>query len=165
MRCDRFLKALTTGGTFGRWRADRHVARCPRCARARAEILRIEGELAAASALTGAERALWNSVAEDNPAPFILLPWGLTSRLAAAAAIAAMLALLLWPRDGGPVVRPHPVVVPIVADHELDGLRAGLERIDRELADLRRQADLLDARRDLDALAARYTPQHQSSGL
>jgi hypothetical protein len=165
MRCDQFLPALTTGGAIGRWRADRHAARCPRCALARDEICRIETELAAASALTAAERALWTSVAEGHPAPVVPPFWVWKSRLAAAAAIAAMLALLFWPRAGGPVVRPHPDVAPIVADHELDGLRAGLEQLNRELADLRRRADLLDARRDLDALAARYTPHRQSSGL
>src|SRR5262249_53015864 len=121
MRCDQFLPALTTGTAIGRWRAPRHAARCPRCARAQAEIRRLEGELAAASALTAAERALWTSVAEDHPVPVIPLRWGLNARLAAAAAIAAMLAFLLWPRAGGPVVRPHPVVAPIVADRELDG--------------------------------------------
>jgi hypothetical protein len=165
MRCDQFLPALTSGGAIGRWRADRHAARCPRCTRSRAEIRRIEGELAAATALTAAERALWTSVAEDHPVPVIPLRWGLNSRLAASAVIAAMLAFLSWPRGAGPVVRPHPAVAPVIADRELDGLRAGLEQLDRELADLRRRAELLDARRDLDALAARYTPQRQSSGL
>jgi hypothetical protein len=165
MRCDQFPPALTTGGAIGRWRTNRHAASCPRCARVRVEIRHLEGELAAASALTAAERALWTSVAEGHPAPVIFLLRGLKPRLAAAVAIAAMLALLFWPRAGGPVVRPHPVIAPIVADHELDGLRAGLDQLDRELADLRRQADLLDARRELDALAARYTPRRQASEL
>jgi hypothetical protein len=165
MRCDQFLPALTTGGSIARWRADRHAARCPRCARVRIEILQLQHDLATGPALTPAQSALWTSVAEDHTSPVILPSWRLQRRLAAIGAVAAMAAFVLWPQASGPVAGPDPVIAPIIADRELDGLRAGLEQLDHELADLRRQADLLDARRDLDALAARYTPSRQPSGL
>jgi hypothetical protein len=165
MRCNQFLPALTTGGVIRRWRANRHAARCPRCGPIRVEIRQLETDLSAVPTLTSAQRALWTAVADGHPAVGLPSFWRLSPRLAAAAALVAMLAFLAWQQARPPVVRTAPVTAPVMADRELDGLRANLDQLDHELANLRRQADLLDARREVDALAARFAPRERRSGL
>ena len=48
---------------------------------------------------------------------------------------------------------------------EVEGLRGGVIALAAELDDLGRRADLLDARREVDALMRRLAPRGASSGL
>jgi hypothetical protein len=48
---------------------------------------------------------------------------------------------------------------------DVEGLRGGVVALAQELDDLRRRADLLDARKEVDALMARLAPRGGSSGL
>ena len=157
MRCEHVPPRLTSVNPVARWRARRHLAECPLCGPDRAII---EG-LGDIPPLPARHRALWLAVGRE-PAR----PWTVRSSLALAAAVLvlAITAALMLPLiarqvgDRQKVVtnNPAPVVDP-PALRELDGLRASLEPLDGELADLRRRADLLDARRDADRLLATYS--------
>jgi hypothetical protein len=58
-----------------------------------------------------------------------------------------------------------PPVVREEALREVEGLRGGVVALAQELDDLRRRADLLDTRREVDALMARLAPRGGSGGL
>jgi hypothetical protein len=59
----------------------------------------------------------------------------------------------------------NPPTVKQEMPREMEGLRGDVVALARELDDLRRRADLLDARKDVDILMARLTPKTRSSGL
>jgi hypothetical protein len=161
MRCEHALGLLATGSAFGRWRARRHAARCPSCARESARLGRIAKLLATAPRLSPAERALWTS-ASTASRPF----WARRVRITAAAAILlftvglAIVAFRLAPR--GPAVPPRVVGPPPTQSappeviRELDSLTANLQALSRELAELGRRAELLDERRDAEHLSRRF---------
>ena len=163
MRCDRVPSALATGGVFLRLRARWHASRCPRCSEACSLLRRVAEDLSSAPPLTPAQRALWTSAAVDGrPVP---VRWPIRTALAAVAASAALavaiVAIRTPPRPAPPALPPlvadaRPRVVPVAAPSGLDGLRADVESLGRELALLRRQAALLDERRDVEALWRRY---------
>ncbi|QEH32462.1 hypothetical protein OJF2_09330 [Aquisphaera giovannonii] len=171
MRCDQVAASLAAGGPFARVRARRHLAGCPSCARDAARLGELTRGLAGVPPLTAAQRALWASAAM-GPAP--TAGDGRARRrasLAAAAAILAAIGLAAWhrlsrPGDGPrePVVARVPTTpdVPPAAAEPSDRERlarewlARLDRLDRELETLRREADLLDVRRDAEALWGRY---------
>jgi hypothetical protein len=152
MRCDHVPARLTSVNPVARWRARRHLADCPLCGPDRAII---EG-LGDIPPLPARYRTLWLAVGRKSR------PWTIRRDLALAAAVLGVSIIVLL------VIRPllpHPLRPPIVTNNpeppadptslrELDGLRAALDPLDGELADLRRRAELLDARRDTDRLLA-----------
>jgi hypothetical protein len=169
-RCEETLAALATGGWIRRSRARLHAARCPRCASARDDLRRIAGALAEIAPLGADQRMLWADAPGANPAD----P-GRSRRprpaLAAAAAVLIVGALAAWwasrPVDRRQDAReiahvPPPALGTEVRDEADLGARAAA--LMQELDDLRRLADLLDARRDADALLARLAPKGESRG-
>jgi hypothetical protein len=153
MRCDHVPPRLTSVNPVARWSARRHLAECPICGRDRAII---EG-LGDIPPLPARYRSLWLAAAVPRPRTFRR-----TLALVAAVLVGAITGLLAIPllaprHDRPPIVtnNPESPVIPL-AQRELDGLRAALDPLDGELADLRRRADLLDARRDADRLLATY---------
>lgn len=161
MNCDRALSSLATGGRLLRWRAARHAARCPRCAVAAGRTREIAAELAAVPELTSAQRSLWSIArGEERPArPSLVRTFGpaLIAASACALALAWFATRHVWspvrPRVTPGVVAPRPV---IAASPRLEAMRIGLDSAATELALLRRRADLLDARKDADALWLLY---------
>jgi hypothetical protein len=161
MRCDHVPRRLTSRSPVARWRARRHLAECPICGPDRAII---EG-LADVPPLPDSHRALWLAAGRGaHPRP-IRRDLALIAALLVIATTAALTAPLLMTNPGPPprvADNPGPPAGPPILV-ELDGLRAALDPIDRELADLRRRADLLDARRDADRLLATYAwPESRS---
>jgi hypothetical protein len=170
MNCAHVPTALATGGILSRWRARRHAARCPRCASAAADLVRIADALAAVEPLTPVQRALWTSAAVEDvhDAAPIVSRW-LRPALAGGllAGLLAVVVVIMRPGfRGHPEAQPRPPVPapgaaeftrldPAPALERLDTMRGSLDALAGELADLRRRADLLDARRDADALWTR----------
>jgi hypothetical protein len=173
MRCDDVLAALATRGLFGRWRARWHVARCPRCATAIDDFERLVGELSAAPALTTAERQLWLRACDD--VPLARSVWPRSLRPAFAGAVAALLLLTggIWLKSRSAHVKIPPTVVVVVDTEvakalslrEVEEIRAGVVALGRELDQLQREADMLDARRDADALELQFAPRTAFNGF
>jgi hypothetical protein len=171
MKCDRVLSSLATGGVIARWRARRHVARCRECAEAQIRLRQITRELAEAPPLTAAHRALWTAAGVEPLTSRSRPVWVYHAGLAAATLLLGAIGLKLWVpqlgggQDGSNVVQvaPEPPAPRPVQPSERSKLAnemlAKVDRLDRELAELRREADLLDIRRDADALWARYAPR------
>jgi hypothetical protein len=176
MTCDRAFTLLATGGPLGRWRARRHGSRCPSCAAEAARIRRIARELSAVEPLSAAQRALWSSASTD-PRPSASRPARLGPALLAGSAAAVVLVLVAivarrpWQ---GSEVRPGPAIVvanppdsPKLSDRpatgpetirELGDLEVQLRALSRELAQLRGRAELLDERKEAEALSRRFRP-------
>ena len=164
MRCEHIPPRLTSVNPVARWRARRHLAECPLCGPDRAII---EG-LADIPPLPDSHRALWLAAGrEAHPRTFRRAIVPLAVAATVLATLAALTVPLILPDHGRPPVvtnNPEPAVVPS-AQRELDGLRAALDPLDGELADLRRRADLLDARRDADRLLAAYAWPERPPGM
>jgi hypothetical protein len=162
MTCDRTLNALATGGPFARWRATRHLARCPACSAEAEEQRRIIEALADAPPLTESQRRSWMRAA-DEATPAILAhrhPAG--RRLAIAASILGLLSFGAWlaMRPSGPTTSPlvavtDPSTVKLATLRDLDALQADVTSLTRELDGLLQEVELLDARREVDALQIR----------
>lgn len=165
MRCDDVPRLLATGAPLARWRARRHARNCPRCAAAAEELRSLIADLSDIPPLPARHRALWARAA-DGPAvrfgrPRLLRP--VLGGIAAAAVGFVALQLAWWPAPAVPPVEARPDSAATL--RRLDAMEAGLAPLDRELADLRRRADLLDARRDADRLLARYAWPERSRNL
>jgi hypothetical protein len=173
MRCDDVFAALGTRSLLGRWRARRHAARCPRCATAIDDFERLVGELSSAPALSAAERQLWLRACDDFP---LALNVRRRSRRPAFAGVIAALLLLtggIWLMSSSTHVKtPAPVVLIVDAEvakasslREVEEIRAGVVALGRELDQLQREADMLDARRDADALELQFAPRTAFNGF
>jgi hypothetical protein len=176
MRCDDVPRLLTTAGPIGRWRARRHSARCPRCA----AFLPIVEALADIPPLPDSHRALWARAADE--AVTVKLTWPRLVRPALVGLAAAIVGLVALRVALNPVP-PAPVkVAPGVEEWtiasakatirsltatvlSLDAMQDALDPLAEELADLRRHAELLDARRDADRLLAAYAWPERPHGL
>lgn len=169
MRCDDVPRLLAIGGALGRWWARRHAARCPRCEAFRSAL----DELAAVPPLPDSHRALWARAADEPET--IRLTWSRFVRpVAAIVATAAMIGFvasdLVWrqvrprPAPGGVPVERGPDLASVTI-RNLDAMEESLGPLARELTDLRRHADLLDARRDVDRLLARYAWPERARGM
>jgi hypothetical protein len=172
-RCEEVVSAMATGGPIRRWRARRHVARCPRCAEARNELRQIAEALAEVPPLTVAQRRLWVAAAGDViTAEPSRVSW-LRPALAGAFAAAVIAVVGVWwafrpvnHRPGlPPVTRVSPPAAREEAVGDVESLRGSVMALARELDDLRSRADLLDARKEVDALMARLASRGGSSGL
>ncbi len=159
MRCDDVPRLLTTAGPIGRWRARRHAEHCPRCAAFRS----IVRELSDIPPLTDSHRALWARAADEAVTVKLARPRLVRPALVglAAAAVGLLALRVAW----GPVP-PVPVKVAPGGGEKsdlasatirgLDAMKDALDSLSGELDDLRRRAELLDARRDADRLLATY---------
>jgi len=174
MKCDRVLSSLATGGVVARWQARRHVAGCLRCAEAQIQLGEIARELAEAPALTAAQRALWTAAGTEPTASRPRRVWAYRAGLAAAAVLLGAIGLKIWgPQPGGGGARPSIATIdprpsapsalqPSERGKLASEMLAKVDRLDHELAKLRREGDLLDVRKDADALWDRYAPRKRS---
>ena len=175
MNCERAMELLATGTALGRLRARRHAAHCPGCATEAARFARLANLLSTVEPLTPAQRALWTaSSTEPRPAP-ARSPWFLRLRITAAAAglIIAGLMMFVAFRTSPPKPTSEPTVslivktdkprgqVPPEMIQELDALTSGLHTLSQELAQLSRQAELLDERRDAEELTHRFVAMNR----
>ena len=171
-RCEKAVEALAAGGTLLPWKALRHASRCPSCAAARDDFRRIAKALSKVSPLSAAQRRLWTS-AVTEPNAELSAAWRFRHALAGAFAALVVVSAGAWWST-----RPHdlPVGLPGIATvepsanserslPEVEGLRGEVLALSRELDILRRRADLLDARKDVEALLARLGPQRGPNGL
>lgn len=173
MRCEEVMAALAAGRVIRRWRARRHAARCPRCTAARDELRQIARTLADDPPLTAAQRRIWVVAAGEEIAAGPSRAWWLRPALAGALAAVVLGAIGGWwtlrpvdLRQGPPIVADvKPSAVEAETVHDVEGLRGDVLALARELDDLRRRADLLDARKEVDALMARLAPRNEASGL
>ncbi len=175
MKCDRVLSSLATGSAVARWRARRHVARCIRCAEAHIRLREITRELAEAPPLTAAQRALWTAAGTEPTASRPSRVWVYRAALVAATVLLGAIGLKLWgpqlaggaPRASIVKVAPRPTApVPVQPSEHgklANEMLAKVDQLDRELADLRREGDLLDVRKDADALWNRYAHRKPST--
>jgi hypothetical protein len=173
LRCEEFAAALRTGGPIARFRARRHAGCCPRCASVRDDLDRIADSLAEVAPLTAYERRIWAAGAGDELAPEPSRTRWLRPALAGVLAATFLAAAWTWwatrPIDWGARLPPVVDVNPPAGTPEslagVEGLRGSVVALAAELDDLGRRAELLDARKDVDALLARLTPRPASSGL
>jgi hypothetical protein len=171
MNCNDTMAALTTGGPLRRRQARRHAAHCPRCAAALAFLGDVSRDLSALPDLTPEQRQVWLEAADAAPAaPAKRRSSPRRTALVGAGVLAAAAALIFAlvathqperPGDDRPIANiPRaeiPSPDPATLQH-LDAMRAELDAAERDLADLARKADLLDARRQTDLLLAEYGP-------
>jgi hypothetical protein len=169
MKCDRAIELLATGTAIGRWMARRHAVRCPICAAEAARMARLAHALAAVEPLTPAQRALWTSASTEPRRGEARMRWSRSVRLVATAAVCVLGAVFTFV-----TFRPSPLKTPIdppvsrtvntgksqrqlspELNQELDSLTSGLRALSQELVQLSRRAELLDERRDAEALARR----------
>jgi hypothetical protein len=174
MTCDQFLASLVAGGPLRRRRARRHAARCARCAEIQAQVQSIARELSEVAPLTAAQRALWTAASAAKPEGSQGPARGRPAWLAvAAAAVVIFIAIALrstWNHTVQqatplPIVKTPRSAKPGTGSELFTAMRADLDRFDRELTALRRQADLIDVRKDAEALWARYAGRASSTPL
>jgi hypothetical protein len=172
-RCEEVVAALATGGAIRRWRARRHAARCPQCGAARDELRRVAEALADVPPLTAAQRRLWAAAAGDEiGAEPSRARWFRPALVGALAALVLVAVGAWWAfrpvdfRQGPPAVTDvDSSAFRQEALRDVEGMRGGIAVLAQELDDLRRRADLLDARRELDAFMARLGPRGGSRRL
>ncbi len=163
MNCQDALDALATGGPLRRWLAARHLAGCPGCAKRADDFRRIVEALADVPPLTEAQRQSWMKAADAEAENVIPIRASTARRLAVAASILGLLALGGWLATRPAVPSPmivvqtiDPILVKQVTLRDLDGLQAGASSLSKDLDDLLREVDLLDARRDVEALQLQF---------
>jgi hypothetical protein len=167
MTCDKVLSALAAGGFFGRLPARRHAAHCPRCATVINDLKGLVSELSAVPPMTPAERRLWLRACDD--VPLVSRFWPRLTRPALAAAVAAVLLVSvgIWLISRSAHLKSSPTVVTVFdseivkasALSEVEEMQSGIAALSRELDELQREADLLDARREADALGRQFVAQ------
>ena len=145
----------------------------PALALTREELRQVAAALADVPPLTAAQRRLWVAVAGDEVPAEPTPPWRFRPALAGALAAAVMGVIVVWwalrpvdLRQGPPVVADVDAsAVKQEALRDVEGLRGSVVGLAQELDDLRRRAELLDARKDVDALIARLDTRGESRGL
>lgn len=143
--------------------------------RVQIQLREIARELAEAPPLTAAQRAVWSAASTEPTASQPWRVWVYRTGLAAAAVLVGAIGLKVWglqPGGGGaglPIVNvaprpPAPDTIQLSERGTLaDLMLAKVDRLDHELAELRREGDLLDVRKDADALWERYAPHKPST--
>ena len=174
MKCDNCLATYTTGGIVNRLRARRHAARCAACTAAIAQIERVREELSHTPKLSAAHRELWLQAAEQCPRELrpVSHPSRTARQLRWALAVAAVLVVgafvlvalrkELSPAEDVALKQPADSVPAELVESQdlpkLQQLERSLDELSLELQQLGRQAELLDARRELDRLSTIYRP-------
>lgn len=174
MKCNDVLQAYAAGGVLARFRAQRHAVRCEACAAELVQFERAREELSRAPEMTETYRAVWMQAAiqrasDSGPA---VVPLRAAKQLRWSPAGVALLTLAT-----GAVIfsfyARQPATDVALIEHEnespaqagqrvefprLKQMNQSLDELSRELKQLERQAELLDARRDLERLSAIYQP-------
>jgi hypothetical protein len=140
-----------------------HVNGCESCRQFADQIRLIADSLSTTTPLNESQKALWMAATRDDSPSLSLpsrrVPW----RIAAVLLVGMGLALASWrflgPRPHRPEVHrtePNLATRAFRADagQKLTALDAQLDAMERELAELERQADLLQERREAEALWA-----------
>jgi hypothetical protein len=181
MNCNEFLEALTSSDegrqTAARW----HTKTCPACAALADVDALLKKELAAPEPLPQRLRAAWAGAADSLETRSVSegisvrtqsesqfsprhLPMQLAS-LAAALLLLVTVTLVLWkateigkPVGFGPIDSPKPTIVikTLDASADLTALLAQVDALDAELSKISQKAELVDARREADALLATF---------
>ena len=172
MHCKEVAAALATGGAIRRWRAAAARRPLPAAALTREELRQVAAALADVPPLTAASTALGRGRRGRGPGradAAMAVPagpgWGAgrgghgrNCRLVALCPVDL--------RQGPPVVADVDAsAVKQEALRDVEGLRGSVVGLAQELDDLRRRAELLDARKDVDALIARLDTRGESRGL
>jgi len=113
MKCDDVWPALETGNSWQRWRARRHLERCPSCSKAAIGLTQFKRQIAEPEQLSPELRTRWMAAMTVDSA--VILPVGRNrSKLAlaaVAAAAAAVVAIYLWPKISANRNQPAPEIV------------------------------------------------------
>ncbi len=125
--------------------------------------------------LTPAQRALWTAAGTEPVASTGRPAWFYAVGFLAATVVVGAVGLMIWlPHSGSNGARPgianvvpQPSVPGLVQPSDrgklADEMLAKVDRLDRELAELRREADLVDVRKRADALWAQFGTRKPST--
>jgi hypothetical protein len=169
MKCDDFLPYLESGGIGQQLLARIHATRCPRCAALRKAWTTAKGQLTRSEPLTLNQRRVWERAAGEVVAQPIVrlrpIPTAFVTALAACVMIA-----VVW--TVARVLHPPPLSEPrtdtgqlaqltsireIGVSEEFDSLETRVEQLKLALAELVPQAELLDARHQVNELINQYS--------
>jgi hypothetical protein len=172
MKCDDFLTVISSGGAVARFRARIHAAHCEACT---AELVRFESlrdALSRTSEVTETHRALWARAAGQAASELdsVVVPfqraqlrrWSLAAAslliIVSGAAFIVFAARTPAPNVALTEFEPRP---PAQMEQPRDfperqQLERSLDELSQELKQLDREAELLDARRDLERLSLMY---------
>ena len=178
MKCDDFLPALETGGMIGRLQAAAHARRCQQCAAVRAKFEIAKRQWTDASVVTPGQREMWQraAIAEPRMAPSRsrrsrAQKWAMATGMTMV--IVITLVLTRWSRSPSetemaqrpPLSTTPPNEVSQLSSVQQPRDQAAIDTVERaldelavELKKLQDQADLIDARHDVDELLSTYRP-------
>ena len=171
MNCDEFLESLISPDERWQNAARGHANSCPGCALLAKVQTLLQKELAASESLPPRLRALWEVAANESPPTALThphreglsytrqLPMQFVS-IAAALLLLLTVGFLIWHRPGEVMERPTApttVVKAIDAYAELNNLLAEISALEVELENTSKQAELVDVRREADALLATHS--------
>jgi hypothetical protein len=181
MKCDDFLKHLSTGNFVQRALARLHAKKCPNCRRAAERLADLRRELAEAPPLSDRQSELWMSAVTatrsetEHPSPARPAPPRRARNLPPALAVAAVvvaIALVAVPPwigpdntgatgPGGVANGPKEIVQDSTAEsvRQIADLRGSLESLARKLDELESQASLLDERMVVAEIVRPLPPQ------
>ncbi len=125
-------------------------------------------ELSTVPSLTETDRRLWLRARDDFPPVSSARPWFVPAAFVSAVAALLLVSLgigLTWRSISSR--KTHVTVVVVVAPEivkastlrEVENIQIGVGALARELDELGHEADLLDARRNADALALQFAPR------
>jgi hypothetical protein len=134
---------------------------------------RIVEELSAVPPLTEPERQLWMRDCDEVPLARSARPRFARPVFVGAVAAALPFSVGIWLTWRAVSWKTSPTVILVVDTEvakasslrEVEEIRAGVVVLVRELDELQREADLLDARRDADALELRFAPRTAFNGF
>lgn len=174
MKCDNCLATYNAGGIVNRLRVRRHAVQCAACTAAIAQFEQVREELSHTLKLSAAHRELWLQAAEQcprelrpvsrSPGAARQLHWALATAavLIVAAFVLVALRKELSPAEDVALKQPADSVPAELVESQdlpkLQQLERSLDELSLELQQLGRQAELLDARRELDRLSTIYRP-------
>jgi hypothetical protein len=170
MKCDDFLSWRATGSWWQQWRARRHARRCSQCAATAKFLLDVERELRRPESLPAHQRALWDeaSLRESSTRSYLVRNRRFILIGVGAGAAAAVVLVVLWMRSNsgsGQMVKdvrkkPDPtriVLRALDASKELAKLLLDVDSLQAELPKLSKQAELVEARQQVDATIETYS--------
>jgi hypothetical protein len=160
MKCEEFLIAMESGGWLRRRMAAHHAASCPDCAAAHRVWLEMKRQMGEPEPLLDRERRLWERAAGEarvSARARDIWPWAIAG-VAAMCLVLITLKLTVWdvkkPPGDREIVKVDPApsppdVVVVDAREELDRLGASTKELEAELGELRKQAQRMDAQRQV----------------
>ena len=170
MKCGDFLSWRATGSWWQKWLARRHARRCSQCAAIAESLADIERELRRVEWLPARLRDQWNeaSLRESSTRSYVVRNRQFILIGVGASAAAAVVLLVLWMRSNsgsGEMVKdvrkkpdPYRIVLRTLdASKELAKLLLEVDSLGAELPKLSKQAELVEARQQVDAMIETYS--------